>query len=170
MSKGTNWGGYRPGSGRKKKSLTEHMTNGTEATVISFPKSPDMPDEPEIKNYLEEEQRLGELHADEIYKETWQWLKERGCLNLVNPHLIEQYAMSMGRWVQLESLQSQVGPFSKQINGEMKTSPIVTMAQNYLREARALWNEIWYIVQSNCTQPFSGNPMDDEMERLLRGD
>ena len=168
MGKGTNWGGYRPGSGRKKKTLAEHMQSGTDATVIRFPETPEEAELPEVKDYLDAEQRLGELHAKEIYEETWQWLKERGCLNLVNPHLIEQYSMSMGRWVQLESLQSQIGPISKQINGEMKVSPIVTMAQNYLREARALWNEIWYIVQSNCSEPFSGSPMDDEMERLLR--
>ena len=168
MGKGTNWGGYRPGSGRKKKTLVEHIQSGTDASVIRFPETPQEPEQPDIKEYLEADQRLGELHADEIYTEIWQWLKERGCLNLVNPHLIELYAMSFGRWVQLESLQSQVGPVSRQVNGEMKVSPLVSMAQAYLREARAIWNEIWYIVQSNCSEAFAGNPMDDEMERLLR--
>lgn len=167
MGKGTNWGGPRPGSGRKKKPLAEKLQQDQAGTAVRFPIQPEDADKPDIKDYLDADQRLGELHAKEIYVETWQWLKDRGCLNLVNPHLIEQYAMSMGRWVQLESLQSQIGPISKQINREMKVSPIVTMAQNYLREARALWNEIWYIVQSNCTVPVTDDPSNDMMEKLL---
>ena len=167
MANSNNWGGARPGAGRKKKSLAERIQDGQIASPVHFPVRPKEPVHPDVKSYLSDEQRIGELHAKEIYEETWYWLKDRDCLYLINPHLIEQYAMSMGRWVQLEKLISEVSPISKQINGEFKSSPLVSMAQNYLREARLLWNEIWYIVQANCTEKVSENPQDDMMERLL---
>ena len=168
MANNTNWGGARPGAGRKKKPRAERLMQGQEGYAVVFPFQPEDPEKPVIKDYLSDEQRLGVFPAKEIYEETWQWLKERGCLHLINPHLIEQYAVSMGRFVQLEKIISEISPISKQINGEVKASPFVSMSQNYLREARVIWNEIWYIVQANCTEKVTDNPQDDMMEKLLQ--
>lgn len=52
-------------------------------------------DMPQPSEYLSAKQRDGKpLGADEIFRETWIWLKERGCEKLVNPRLIESYAQS----------------------------------------------------------------------------
>ncbi len=168
MANNTNWGGARPGAGRKRKAAAERLMEGRDAAVIKFPETPAVPEAPDIKDYLSDEQRLGELHAREIYEETWKFLRDRGCLHLINPHLIEQYSLAFGRYIQLEKIQSEFGPVTKQINGEMKASPFVGMAINYLKEARVLWNEIWYIIQSNCTEKISDDPQDDLMEKLLK--
>lgn len=50
---------------------------------------------PPIKNFMTTDQRMGELHADEIYTETWEWLKERNCAHLINPILLHEYAIAM---------------------------------------------------------------------------
>lgn len=167
MANANGWGGARPGAGRKKKPLAEKLQAGQEAGAIQFPKQPEAPQMPEIREYLDDEQRMGELYAKEIYEETWNWLAERGCIHLVNPHMIERYSMSMGRWVQCEKLISTLSPVAKQFNGEIKANPLVAISQNYLREARTIWNEIWYIVQANCTEKVDVNPQDDLMESLL---
>lgn len=95
---GANRGGARPGAGRKKKPLTERIEAGQKATVLKAPEV-DALEMPKIKDYFKAEQRMGELYAAEVYQETWDWLKERGCATLINPMLLEQYAMSAARWV-----------------------------------------------------------------------
>ena len=60
-------------------------------------------DMPKPADYLSAKQKNGvPLGADEIYKETWLWLKERGCERLVNPRLIEAYAQAFARYIQCE--------------------------------------------------------------------
>ena len=105
---GANRGGARPGAGRKKKPLTERIEAGQKAVVMKIP-DVETAQMPKIRDYFKAEQRQGELYAAEIYQETWQWLQERGCATLINPMLLEQYAMSAARWVQLEGINSEYG-------------------------------------------------------------
>lgn len=93
---GTNRGGARVGSGRKSKALVDKINAGTSAQILELPEPPvfEGEDVPPIKEYLKVKQKAGkDLCAEEVYKETWNWLKERGCANFVNKQLIEQYAL-----------------------------------------------------------------------------
>lgn len=172
MSKdGTSRGGARIGAGRKKKDLTERILEGKNASVIEFPEAPDMEgtEMPDIRDYLRDDQKMGELCAEEIYKETWQWLKDRGVVHLINPQLIEQYAMSAARTIQMEKLNSSMGFLSRHpTTGAAIASPFVTMAQAYNKQTQQLWYQIFQLVRENCSTPFSGTPQD-EMEQLLSG-
>ena len=164
---GANRGGARPGAGRKKKPLTERIEAGQKATILKAPEI-DAPEMPKIKDYFKAEQRMGELYAAEIYQETWDWLNERGCATLINPMLLEQYAMSAARWVQLEGINSQYGFISKTAQGNAAASPFVTQALAYMKQTDQLWYQIYQIVRENCSTTFEGTPQDDLMERLLR--
>ena len=99
---GTNRGGRRVRAGDKPDALADKIANGREATVMEFPmtelngaeltNAADLYGEemPQPSEYLSAKQRDGRpLGADEIFRETWIWLKERGCAKLVNPRLIE---------------------------------------------------------------------------------
>ena len=67
-------------------------------------------DMPKPSDYLSARQKNGvPLGADEIYKETWLWLKERNCERLVNPRLIETYSQAMARYIQCEEATSTYG-------------------------------------------------------------
>lgn len=123
---------------------------------------------PKIKDYFKAEQRMGELYAAEIYEETWQWLNERSCASLINPILLEQYAMSASRWVQLEGINSQYGFITKTAQGVVTASPFVAQAQAYMKQTNQLWYQIYQIVKENCSTTFDGTPQDDLMERLLK--
>jgi len=167
---GTNRGGARPGAGRKPKPLAEKLQDGQNAVALLMPEDDpfDGAEIEDIKKFLSEDQRTGDLYGKEIFEQMVDWLRKRGCAHLVSPHLLEQYAMAMARWIQLERVNSEFGFVSKHpTTGAPITSPIVTMAQGYLKQANVLFQQIFAIVSENCREPVTGNPQDDIMEKLL---
>ena len=107
---GTRRGGARPGAGRKPKALTEKINEGRRAEVMLEPAELVGADIPPVKDFLKAPQKNGQpLIAEEVYNDTYKWLKARGCEKLVSQHLVEQYAMSVSRWVQCENIVSQTG-------------------------------------------------------------
>lgn len=169
---GTARGGSRYGAGRKAKPLVDRVMAGESAKAIELPEPPVIEGEsvPPIKEYLTAKQRTGkDLCAADVYKDTWKWLKDRGCERLVNTQLIEQYAMSVSRWIQCEECISEYGFLAKHpTTGNAIASPYVAMSQQYMKQVNQIWYQIFQVVKENCSQPFSGNtPQDDVMERLL---
>ena len=76
-------GGARPGAGRKKSAVKEKAENGNPGgrrlEVLDIPEVEGV-DMPKPHEFLSAEQRDGStLQAEEIYKETWEWLKKIGC-------------------------------------------------------------------------------------------
>ena len=124
---------------------------------------------PKPSEYLSARQKNGiPLGADEIYKETWRWLKERNCERLVNKRLIESYAQAFARYIQCEEATSTYGLLGKHpTTGGVMASPFVQMSQQYQKSANLIWYEIYDIVKQNCTEVFEDNP-NDTMELLLR--
>lgn len=82
-------GGKRPGAGRKKSPVREKAENGNpggrKLMVLDIPEVEGV-DMPQPHEFLSTEQRDGsQLQAEEIYKETWEWLKKIGCAAKVSP-------------------------------------------------------------------------------------
>ena len=174
---GTARGGPRVGQGRKSKALAEKLATGNPGhrpmLVMDLPEGTQLDGEemPEPGEYLMARQRNGgALEAEKIYRETWLWLKERGCERLVSKQLLEQYAMSVSRWIQCEEAISEYGFLSKHpTTGAACASPYVAMSQQFMKQVNQIWYQIFQIVKENCSSEFSGNtPQDDVMERLLR--
>ena len=183
---GTNRGGRRVRAGDKPAPAAEKIQKGqqvqilkndiptlspTELEAVDLPECAVMSgvDMPKPSDYLSARQKNGvPLGADEIYKETWLWLKERGCERLVNPRLIEAYAQAFARYIQCEEATSTYGLLGKHpTTGGVITSPFVQMSQQYQKSANLIWYEIYDIVKQNCTEVFEDNP-NDTMELLLR--
>ena len=178
---GTNRGGRRAKAGKKPIPLYEKIQNGQSAVIIEPPatelngtelENPELihgNDIPNPSEYLSQIQRDGNpLGADYIYRETWLWLKERGCEKLVNPRLLESYSQAFARFVQCEDAISHFGLLGKHpTTGGAIASPFVQMGQSYQKQANLLWYEIYDIVKQNCTHEFTGNPQADMMEYLL---
>lgn len=103
------------------------------------------------------------------YKETWLWLKNRGCEKLVNKRLLESYSLAFARFIQCEDALSTYGLLGKHpTTGGVVASPFASLSQSYQKQANLLWYEIFDIVKQNCTTKFDGSPQDDMMEQLLR--
>ena len=170
---GTARGGARVGAGRKPKALVDKIADDRAANVMVLPEPAEIEgvDVPPIKSYLTATQKNGkDLCAEEVYRETYAWLKARGCDSLVNSQLVEQYAMSVSRWIQCEECISEYGFLSKHpTTGAACQSPFVAMAQNYQKQVNTIWYQIYQVVRENCTKDFSGSsPQEDVMEMLLR--
>lgn len=183
---GTNRGGRRVRAGDKPAPAAEKIQKGqqvqilnndiptlspTELEAVDLPEGAVMNgvDMPKPSDYLSARQKNGiPLGADEIYKETWLWLKERNCEKLVNPRLIEAYAQAFARYIQCEEATSTYGLLGKHpTTGGVITSLFVQMSQQYQKSANLIWYEIYDIVKQNCAEVFEDNP-NDTMELLLR--
>lgn len=99
---------------------------------------------PPAKEYLAEIQRDGsQLCAADIFSETMAWLKDKGCEGVVSEHIVEEYAMTVARWVHLEQMISKYGYIAKHpTTGAPMQSPYVTMAQAYSKQIIAIRDEI----------------------------
>lgn len=183
---GTNRGGRRVRAGDKPMSAVEKIQKGlpvqimnndipeletTELEAVDLPEGAVLQgaDMPKPGDYLSARQKNGmPLGADEIYKETWLWLKKRGCENLVNKRLIESYAQAFARYIQCEDAVSTYGLLGKHpTTGGVMVSPFVQMSQQFQKSANMVWYEIYDIVKQNCTEAFEDN-LNDTMEQLLR--
>ena len=176
MAGNQNSGGSRPGSGRKRKPLTDKIVEGNpggrKLTVIDFSNTVELQGQsmPEPNKMLKAVQKDGRtLVASEIYKSTWQWLNDRGCAATVSPQLLERYAMSVARWIQCEEAVTEYGFLAKHpTTGAAIASPYVSMSHNFMNQTNRLWLEIFQIIKDNCNGDYKGaNPQDDVMERLL---
>lgn len=184
---GTYRGGRRVRAGDKPTPVAEKISKGEKVRIMNndIPeldyeelKAVDLPegeslegnDMPKPDDYLSARQKNGQpLGADEIYKETWLWLKERHCEKLVNPRLIESYAQAFARYIQCENAISSYGFLGKHpTTGGVVASPFVQMSNQYQKTANLLWYEIYDVVKQNCTEQFDGDPREDMMEALLR--
>ena len=183
---GTSRGGRRARAGSKPEALVDKIASGKKAKILETHDfdpdallAPDEPDDvselfgedmPNPSDYLSTRQKDGHpLGADEIYTETWEWLKDRRCEKLVNPRLLESYSQAFARYIQCEEAISTYGLLGKHpTTGGAIASPFVSMSQSFQKQANLIWYEIFDIVKQNTTTSFIGSPQDDMMERLLR--
>lgn len=173
---GTGRGGARAGAGRKSKAIADKILEGkaeinSGAAVLPEPVEIEGVDMPPIKDFLKAKQKNGkDMCAEEVYKSTYLWLKKRHCEKLVSTQLLEQYAMSVSRWVQCEEAISEFGFLAKHpTTGNAMQSPYVAMSQNYMKQVNQIWFQIYQVVKDNCSADVGGaNPQDDLMERLLQ--
>lgn len=172
MSKdGTSRGGMRVGAGKKRKSLEEKILEGKATAAENTREKTAKAKMKPPKKYLSAEQKMGggKTHARQIYRDTWDWIAERGCTNFVTQQLVESYAQMAARHIQCEELLSSYGMIGKHpTTGEAIASPFVKMSMDYLRQASQLWYQIYMAVRDNATQGIVGTNQDDVMESLLR--
>ena len=169
---GTNRGGPRPGTGPKKKPLIDKINDGGAdgEKILPQPAEIEGYDIPPVKDYLKAKQKSGkDLCAEDIFVATYKWLKNCGCEKLVTVQQIEQYAMSVSRWIQCEEAISEFGFLAKHpTTGNAIASPFVAMSRDYMKQVNATWFAIHQIVKENCSVDYGGaTPHDDLMERLL---
>ena len=168
--------GPMPGTGGgPKKALADRLANGNTSgrpiLVMPAPKTLDSVEVPAPDTYIDTLQKDGStLYARELYENTWKWLVECKCDHLFTPANIEQYAMSISRWIQCEEAISQHGFLAKHpTTGQAITSPYVGMSLSYMKQVSQQWAIIYSIVRANCSVEFADKtPQDDAMEYLLR--
>ena len=127
---------------------------------------------PEPSAFLSSVQSDGRsFGAADIYKKTWDWLKQYHCAAYVSPQLIERYAVSAARWEQCEEMTSKLGMMAKHpTSGKPVASPFVEMGISYMNQSLKLWNDIVQIVKTYGYGTDGGESSDlseDFMGRLI---
>ena len=123
--------GPQPGNGgRPKKPLADKVLEGNPGRrpleVIAFPAA-DLrgEDMPPPHQYLSERQKGGkDLHAVEIYTETWAWLQQHKCETAISAQVLERYAMSAARWIQYKEAVSAYGWLFEQASHHRSADPV----------------------------------------------
>ena len=167
---GTNRGGARIGAGRKRKTLSERLREGTEKppeTVSILQTSFEFP---LPKSYISATQRDGTpTDARQIYDETYEFLKKRGCADSISQQLVEDYAQTTARFIQAEGEISRAGLIIRHpVTSEVLPSPLVKISLDYLKAANQLWYQIDRHVRENSTGNSGGIGTTDTMELILR--
>ena len=136
---GTARGGARVNSGPKKKISKPNLNDAV--VDLEAPDVIEGVDIPPIKEYLKAKQKNGkDLAATDVIKSVHRWLKKRGCEKLVSEQLIDQYAMSVSRWIQCEEAISSYGLLGKHptVTGSPIQSPFVAMSQSFMKQAQQM--------------------------------
>jgi len=160
-------GGKRNGSGRKAKSLADKLLDGNPSKrrpiVVNLPtENADSVPRKCPKN-LEEYAFIDlETSIEVVYERTVKWLESTKCLHLINPALIEEYAIVKTRWLECEWTVAQMPVMS-----DLSPNPMVDSSIKYLKAANEVWDRIWAIVAQNSSTHYGDDPNRDAMARLL---
>jgi len=170
-------GGARPGSGRPRKPLAEKILEGhpgkRKPKVLDIAADSDTPvlEYPERLAFYPTRVASGSPSSQDIWHETVEFLKTTGCLHLINPAFIEEYALLKARFYEAERL---IGKSSLVYDTKdekkskiIETHPAVDVSLKYLRAADLVWVKIWDIVRQNSEKAYGSTPNDDLMRGLL---
>ena len=178
-------GGKRAGAGRPRKPLTARIDEGVDAVSHRKPKVLDFPPDnqnnqktaengrenqlsrpenqnksnfepPPLPTFLDMASKEGDESlpsASDIYRQTLDWITGAGCEKFVPPQLIEDFAFTRRSYLEVEYMNKKLG---RVLQGG-KPSPYVRAALDYMKQATALYREIWAIVAQNSTKDFTGN-------------
>jgi len=168
---GTARGGRRTNSGKK---TTAHATIYGEMVGLNGLPTPDELEGvecPPVDEFMKAKQKDGtDMEAERVYKATYLWLKKKGCDKLVAKQLVQQYAMSVARWIQCENALSTYGFLAKHpTTSAAIASPYVLMGQTYMKQINATWFQIYQIVKDNGSAGMEElEDSDIMMEALLK--
>lgn len=170
-------GGRRPGAGRPKKPLSEKLLEGNpgkrKITVLEFDAPLEAVELPSPPEYLTDAAKGSGAYpgAAVIFESVTKWLEQTGCLHLISPEHISEYALLKARWLECEEKNAQHGLLAKHpTSGQPIASPFVRIGIDYLKAADNAWSKIWAVVSQNSERDFrSTSPNNDIMERLLSG-
>ena len=174
---GTNRGGRRVRDGAKPEALNDKLAAGRPATRLTTPAELDVFDldaptsatarcsqasrcQNPANTYRPSSATASRSVPDLVYRETWNWLDERGCTEFVSKRLIEQCEQAISKF----------GLLGKHpTTGAAIASPFVAMSQSFGKQANVYRYEIFDIVRATCTTDYSGTtPGDEVMEQLLK--
>jgi hypothetical protein len=167
-------GGKRAGAGRPRKSLVDKLYEGTakkhKPKVLNIPSLEDiaMPEPPDYLRTLNAGSISDKIpNMETFFSETAAWLEKTGCLHLINPDFITEYAVMKTRWLECEDFVSQ-SIIVKGKNGELMPNPMIEQSLKYCKAADIAWTRIWNIIAANSEVYFGDDPNADVMAFLIK--
>ena len=110
-----------------------------------------------------------EPSSQDVWQETVAFLERTGCLHLINPAFIEEYALLKARFFEAErAISKTMLIYDDEKHGGVAVNPGIDASLKYLRAADLVWAKIWDIVRQNSEKSYGSTPNDDLMRNLLR--
>lgn len=161
---GTRRGGARPGAGRPKKNKGQKPQKPESAlnSAVSYPALSDV----EKEQFPTCREQLRGTQAEDIYYSIYKFAKDNNSEKKLPQELVELFAMSYYRWADAEKNIEKDGVISKHpTTGAPCKSPLVSVSDQYSKQAQNYWYAIWSIVKDGDPTV----PEEDPMESLLDG-
>ncbi|OQB12465.1 MAG: hypothetical protein BWY15_02190 [Firmicutes bacterium ADurb.Bin193] len=167
-------GGKRPGAGRPRKPLAEKLLEGNpgkrkpKVLDIAADSSAPVPEYPERLAYYQM-RRSTEPTSQDIWQETVAFLEKTGCLHMINPAFIEEYALLKSRFYEVErAISTTALIYDDEKKGGVAVNPGIDAVVKYYRLADLAWMKIWDVVSQNSEKSYGATPHDDLMKNLLK--
>ena len=139
-----------------------------------IPKTADVPEDlmEALPGFMKASQKMGgDLLAPQVYADTRDFLDARGCLGAVSETMLQQYAMAVARWIQLETLVSDAGFIVTNTGSgggkKLVQSPLLVALQNQLKIINLTWYPIFTTIRETAASRFGGVDEDQESLELL---
>ncbi len=166
-------GGKRTGSGRKPKPLAEKLIKGNpgrrplKKLEFTGANGIDARQPPDYLRYLEKReqaQRPGIPTPTELYSDAVKYLEPSGCLDLIPPSLIADYAMAKYHLLHAQYELSKTATVLRTDKGKKgEAYELTDFAEAMLmmqKNVLATWQPIWEIVSRNSERPLSNDEQD----------
>lgn len=167
------WGGRRPGAGRKKKALTDRISEGKSASVVSYEVTQSLKDVtplPDVLDFMKRDQMDKiPFHAERVFRETWKYLSAAGVAEIVGIQQVQAFAQMVARWIQCEEAVSKMGIVARRASGSLVVSPYVTAGNDYLKMANNIWSGIVQVMKENSSTDWKTNKPEDAILRSFLG-
>ncbi len=139
--------------GRPRKALPDKILEGNPGKRVLKAINPD-----NIDADTDIDTVPGSLSLDgaAIYIKTVAYLRRVRCDTIINPMLIETFALNRQRWLEIEKIMDR-GEFDKDI---------AKISSDYQTQMRRSWNEIFSVVNDNCTENINLD-REDDLDGLL---
>ena len=145
-------GGARKGAGRKPKSLSEKLATGNPGKrplkKLDIPGSSERPKPPDYLRMTESD-FLEHPSATEFFEQIVDWLETTGCLHMIQPGLIEHYALAKFFLIQAAYGLSKTAVVVKNLKKEPVVSSFAKGFFDCAKTTNEMWDRIWQVVRDN---------------------
>jgi len=171
MGMANGHGGARKGAGRPPKPLSQKMDDGNpgnrQLRKVDFG-DPDVQIIPPSYLALLNKGIPGIPSPEDIFYQTVDYLQPSGCLHLVPPQLLSDYAVSVHYLVLAQYELTGTAAVAKNEKKQLTVTAFADAMWKMHRNCSMAWMPIWDIVQRNSEKPLS-TPEAELIAKILSG-
>ena len=158
---GTRRGGARVGAGRPRKQKSENPETVLQMVTVNDAERESFP--PFNRDLCDAKGAYSLAAAEDVYYSVFKFARDNGAEGRVPKELVELFAVTYSRWVQVEKDISKEGFTAEHpTTGAPCKSPLVDVSNTYSKQAHNYWYSIWSAIKD--AEPDTDH---DDMDAML---
>ena len=158
---GTRRGGARVGAGRPRKQKPENLETVLQMVTVNDAERESFP--PFNRDLCDAKGAYSLAAAEDVYYSVFKFARDNGAEGRVPKELVELFAVTYSRWVQVEKDISKEGFTAEHpTTGAPCKSPLVDVSNTYSKQAHNYWYSIWSAIKDS--EPDTDH---DDMDAIL---